>query len=112
MLERSSCASCRLKPLSFGFLIFILTVVKSTLGDGFSSDEHETAAKNARNVKNGRKQVQAKIMLQLNQTDKVCAERVMDTWKVMLSTALRDRGENFSNLKEYLEFRIIDSAGP
>ncbi|KAL2166793.1 hypothetical protein VTG60DRAFT_2146 [Thermothelomyces hinnuleus] len=46
----------------------------------------------------------------LNETDKVCAARVMDSWKTMLSTTLRDKAKNFSDLEEYLDFRIIDTG--
>lgn len=52
------------------------------------------------------------MMLQLNATDKVCAVRVMDTWKTMLSTTLRDKAKDFCDLENYLDFRIIDTGGP
>ncbi|KAL2139942.1 hypothetical protein VTI28DRAFT_4454 [Corynascus sepedonium] len=84
----------------------------STHGDEFSLGERETVTANIRNVTSGRKQIQAKMMLQLNQTDKVCAARIMDAWKTMLSTTLRDKSKNFSNLQEYIDFRIIDTGAP
>jgi hypothetical protein len=52
------------------------------------------------------------MMLQLNETDKVCAARVMDAWKTMLSTTLRDKAKDFSDLDEYIDFRIIDTGAP
>lgn len=51
-------------------------------------------------------------MLGLTTTDKVCAERVMDVWKTMLSTTLKDKTKRFANLEEYLDFRIIDTGAP
>jgi hypothetical protein len=63
-------------------------------------------------VKEGRKQIQAKMMLGLTSTDKACAERVMEVWKTMLSTTLRDKSKDFATLEEYLDFRIIDTGAP
>jgi hypothetical protein len=51
-------------------------------------------------------------MLQLNATDKVCAARVMDVWKTMLSTTLRDKARDFVDLEDYLNFRIVDTGAP
>jgi hypothetical protein len=63
-------------------------------------------------VKEGRKQIQAKMMLALTSADKACAERVMDVWKTMLSTTLKDKSKDFGSLEEYLDFRIIDTGAP
>jgi hypothetical protein len=63
-------------------------------------------------VKEGRKQIQAKMMLELASTDKVCAERVMDVWKAMLSTTLKDKAKDFATLEDYLDFRIVDTGAP
>jgi hypothetical protein len=62
------------------------------------------------NVKAGRKQIQAKMMLQLNAIDKACAARVMRAWKTMLSTTRRDKYTDFRDLEDYLNFRVVDSA--
>jgi hypothetical protein len=82
---------------------------QSAKGDEFSLGEREMATTN---VKTGRKQIQAKMMLQLNATDKACAARVMDAWKTMLSTTLRDKARDFVDLEDYLDFRIIDTGAP
>jgi hypothetical protein len=50
------------------------------------------------------------MMLELNATDKVAAERIADRWKTMLSTTVRERGRDFSDLEDYLDFRIVDTA--
>jgi hypothetical protein len=63
-------------------------------------------------VKEGRTQIQAKMMLGLTSTDKVCAERVMRVWKTMLSTTLKDKAKDFTTLEEYLDFRIVDTGAP
>jgi hypothetical protein len=63
-------------------------------------------------MKEGRKQIQAKMMLGLTSTDEACAERVMDVWKTMLSTTLKDKSKEFTTLEEYLDFRIIDTGAP
>jgi hypothetical protein len=63
-------------------------------------------------VESGRKQIQAKMMLQLASTDKTAAKRVTDVWKVMLSTTLRDKSRAVGSLDEYLHFRIVDTGAP
>ncbi|KAK4100847.1 terpenoid synthase [Parathielavia hyrcaniae] len=80
---------------------------RSGSGDEFSLGERETASAK---VKAGRKQLQAKMMLQLNATDNDCAARIMDAWKTMLSTTIRDKDRDFSDLEDYLNFRIIDTG--
>jgi hypothetical protein len=78
-------------------------------GNEFTLGERESAAPN---VKSGRKQIQAKMMLQLKMVSKACAARVMEAWKTMLSTTLRDKSKDFADLDEYLDFRIIDTGAP
>ncbi|KAK3399185.1 isoprenoid synthase domain-containing protein [Sordaria brevicollis] len=77
--------------------------------DAFSLGDMETSQQNA---KLGRKQIQAKMMLQLTQTDPVCAKRVMGVWQTMLETTKKDKSKSFADLEEYLEFRIIDTGAP
>ncbi|KAK4120553.1 terpenoid synthase [Parathielavia appendiculata] len=84
-------------------------ITQSTGDDDFTLGKGESVIAK---VKNRRKQIQAKMMYQLNATDKVCAARVMDAWKTMLSTTLRGKDKGFSNLEEYLDFRIIDTGAP
>jgi hypothetical protein len=52
------------------------------------------------------------MVLELTTTDKKCAERVMDVWKTMISTTLRDKEKHFSSLEEYVDFRIVDTGAP
>jgi hypothetical protein len=56
--------------------------------------------------------MQAKMVLQLMNTDEVCTERVMGVWKTMISTTLRDKDKEFSSLDEYVDFRIVDTGAP
>ncbi|KAF2202999.1 geranylgeranyl pyrophosphate synthase [Delitschia confertaspora ATCC 74209] len=60
----------------------------------------------------GKKNIQAKIMLLLSQTDKECTKRVMQVWEEMLSTTLKDKNKAFRSLKEYVDFRIVDTGAP
>ena len=60
----------------------------------------------------GRKQIQAKIMLQFQATDKICAERVISVWKTMLGTTRQHKSTAFACLDDYLEFRIVDCGAP
>ena len=60
----------------------------------------------------GKKQIQAKMMLQLKSTDKVCTERITEVWEVMLSTTVEQKDRLFSSLKDYVDFRIIDTGAP
>ncbi|KAH6843366.1 isoprenoid synthase domain-containing protein [Chaetomium sp. MPI-CAGE-AT-0009] len=80
----------------------------STQVDKFGLGELETARPN---LKAGRKQIQAKIVSMLSETDKIGAARIMDVWKTMLSRTLRDKTKDFANLEEYIEFRSIDTGG-
>ncbi|KAL2021599.1 hypothetical protein VTK56DRAFT_6952 [Thermocarpiscus australiensis] len=88
----------------------VVEVIQATSGkngDAFTLGEQESTRSN---VKSGRKQIQAKMMLQLTATDRKCAERVMDVWTTMLSTTLKDKARNFKDLEDYLDFRIIDTG--
>ena len=60
----------------------------------------------------GKKQIQAKMMLQLKSTDKVCTERVAKVWEEMLSTTVEQKDRPFSSLEDYVDFRIIDTGAP
>ncbi|KAK3953400.1 hypothetical protein QBC32DRAFT_313039 [Pseudoneurospora amorphoporcata] len=51
------------------------------------------------------------MMLQLTQTDPVCAKRVMDVWQQMLEATIKEKSKSFANLgEEYLEYRVIDTG--
>jgi hypothetical protein len=60
----------------------------------------------------GKKQIQAKMMLQLLSTDKECAEKVINVWQVMLSTTRAQKNRDFESLEDYVEFRIVDTGAP
>ncbi|KAK4164713.1 isoprenoid synthase domain-containing protein [Cladorrhinum sp. PSN259] len=99
--------------LEYAFLhdsvVELVTPASAHDGDAFSLGERESTRAD---MKSGRKQLQAKMMLQLLSTDKVCAERVLDVWKTMLSTTREDKFRDFSTLEEYLDFRIVDTGAP
>ncbi|KAK4237715.1 isoprenoid synthase domain-containing protein [Achaetomium macrosporum] len=76
-------------------------------GNEFSLGDRESTTPN---VKTGREQMQAKMKLKLKMTSLACATRIMEAWKTMLSTTLRDKSKDFADLDEYLDFRIIDSG--
>ncbi|KAM7217588.1 Isoprenoid synthase domain containing protein [Rhypophila decipiens] len=99
--------------LEYAFLhdsvVELVTTDTAKDGDDFSLDEREITEET---VKSGRKQIQAKMMLQLTSMDPVCAERVLDVWKTMLSTTRADKTKDFSTLDEYLDFRIVDTGAP
>jgi hypothetical protein len=77
--------------------------------DAFTLGGAEEATAHA---KAGRKQLQAKMVVQLTSTDSECAERVMRVWETMLSTTLKDKTSEFNTLEEYLDFRIVDTGAP
>ena len=53
------------------------------------------------------------MMLELLSIDPVCAEVVLDSWKTMIATtAKQDKAKPFSNLDEYVDYRIIDTGAP
>jgi len=82
------------------------------LPDAFIYDNIVEVANPENNPALGRKQIEAKMALKLELTDKKCAERVMRVWKEMISTTLRDKDREFRSLEEYVEFRIIDTGAP
>ncbi|KAK3991456.1 isoprenoid synthase domain-containing protein [Cladorrhinum sp. PSN332] len=98
--------------IEYGFLHdTVLEDVEQTLtnGDNFSFGQHE-ARKGG--VELGRKQMQAKMMLKLNEADPAHAKRIIKEWKSQLGTTLRDKSKEFKTLGEYVEFRIVDSGAP
>ncbi|KAK4449781.1 isoprenoid synthase domain-containing protein [Podospora aff. communis PSN243] len=78
-------------------------------GDAFRLGDDELGKKNA-GV--GRKQMQAKMMVQLMRIDAICAKRVLDVWKTMLLTTLKHKSDSFESLDEYLDYRITDTGAP
>jgi hypothetical protein len=64
------------------------------------------------NPKLKRQQIQAKMILNLTKFDAACTQRVMDVWKTMISTTLREKDKSFSTLEEYVDFRIVDTGAP
>ncbi|OJJ72250.1 hypothetical protein ASPBRDRAFT_675371 [Aspergillus brasiliensis CBS 101740] len=72
----------------------------------------ETEYRTVRSV-TGTKQIQSKMLLDLLSIDPVCAEVVIDSWKTMIDTTVKqDKTRTFSNLEEYVDFRIIDTGAP
>jgi hypothetical protein len=80
-----------------------------------NSDEllvEETKSKSVQSIM-GTKQMQAKMILNLLEIDEECAQRVLKTWKTMVSTtAKRDKTKSFQSLEEYIRYRIIDTGAP
>jgi hypothetical protein len=61
----------------------------------------------------GTKQIQSKMIMELLSIDKLCAEIVIDAWKTMIATTAKlDKTRPFSNLEEYVDYRIIDTGAP
>lgn len=61
----------------------------------------------------GTKQIQSKMLLELLSVDTHCAEVVIDAWKTMIdTTAKQDKTRTFSDLEEYVDYRIIDTGAP
>lgn len=61
----------------------------------------------------GTKQIQSKMLLELLEIDKPCAEVFIQSWKEMVATtASRDKSCLFTTLDEYVDYRIIDTGAP
>ncbi|KAJ5813261.1 geranylgeranyl pyrophosphate synthase [Penicillium pulvis] len=61
----------------------------------------------------GTKQIQSKMLLELLEIDKPCAEVVITAWKEMVATtASRDKSCIFNGIEEYVDYRIIDTGAP
>ncbi|KAK4119290.1 terpenoid synthase [Parathielavia appendiculata] len=89
------------------------TVVEGLDSENSAGDDEFTLGKRqtmSEKIRTGRKQLQAKMIWELNATDKVCAAKIMDTWKTFLSTTIRDKEKDFADLEEYLDFRNVDCA--
>jgi ophiobolin F synthase len=53
------------------------------------------------------------MIMELLSIDKPCAEVVIDAWKTMIATTAKlDKTRVFSNLEEYVPYRIIDTGAP
>lgn len=63
-----------------------------------------------RDPRTGRKQIHAKMMLEITKTDKACAERLIEVWQTMLATTARQRRTEFATLEEFAEFRRVDAG--
>ncbi|PWY67090.1 geranylgeranyl pyrophosphate synthase [Aspergillus sclerotioniger CBS 115572] len=89
------------------------SVERSTLNinaDDIALDE--TEYRTVRSI-TGTKQIQSKMLLELLSIDPQCAEVVIDAWKTMISTtAKQDKTRTFSNLEDYVNYRIIDTGAP
>jgi hypothetical protein len=60
----------------------------------------------------GRKQIQAKMMMQLTAVDEERAKHVERKWREMIATTLRYKDTHFDTLAKYVEFRIVDTGAP
>lgn len=61
----------------------------------------------------GAKQLQSRIIMELLETDEASGKLMIDTWKTVISTARKMKGtQNYSNLEEYIPYRILDVGGP
>jgi len=61
----------------------------------------------------GAKQLQSRIIVELLNIDEACGNLMIETWKNVLSTA-QDLKSNirYSNLDEYIPYRILDVGAP
>jgi hypothetical protein len=61
----------------------------------------------------GAKQIQSRIIVELLSIDEACGKLMVDAWKTVLSTA-QDLKTNvrYSNLDEYIPYRILDVGAP
>ena len=61
----------------------------------------------------GSKQIQSKMMLELLSVDPECANAAIDAWRVMVdTTSKRDKTIPFTNMEDYLDYRIVDTGAP
>ena len=61
----------------------------------------------------GAKQLQSRIIMELLNVDEACGNLMIETWKTVLSTArgLKDT-QSYTNLDEYIPYRILGVGGP
>ncbi|KAK5124909.1 hypothetical protein LTR85_001099 [Meristemomyces frigidus] len=73
----------------------------------------ERAAPDSKESVMGAKQLQSKIILELTNTDKRCAERVLSAWKTMVATTQEQKSAgDFQDIEHYVRFRSIDTGAP
>ncbi|RHZ58361.1 hypothetical protein CDV55_105563 [Aspergillus turcosus] len=93
------------KPERLAIICYIFESAKSTLN--FNADNiglDETEYQTARSTP-GTKQIQSKMIMELLSVD--------GPWKTMFATTAKlDKTRPFSNLEEYVDYRIIDTGAP
>ena len=61
----------------------------------------------------GSKQIQSKMMLEMLSVDPECANAAIDAWRVMVdTTSKRDKTIPFTNMEDYIDYRIVDTGAP
>lgn len=57
----------------------------------------------------GKRKMQAKLMLDMVQIDEACAKTTIKVWAKFVEQASgRQHGKDFSTLDEYMEYRVLD----
>lgn len=61
----------------------------------------------------GATQMQSKIILDLFKLDEPCGQRILDMWKLgMTTTREMESRRRFQSFEEYLPFRSLDTGAP
>jgi hypothetical protein len=74
--------------------------------DQFSMGQAEKITR----LKSGRKQIYAKILLEVESIDRKCSMHLLDRWKGW-ATSQRRQPVAFTDLESYLSFRNLDVGG-
>ncbi|KAF7125867.1 hypothetical protein CNMCM5793_002160 [Aspergillus hiratsukae] len=104
---------CYIFEYAFMYDNVVESAAKSTLN--FNADNNGLDETEYRTVRStlGTKQIQSKMIMELLSIDGPCAEVVIDAWKTMIATTAKlDKTRPFSNLEEYVDYRIIDTGAP
>lgn len=59
-----------------------------------------------------RRQLQAKMVMELMEVDKVQAKETLRLWKEMSDVFVQIRDMEFTGLDQYLKFRVVDAGCP
>ncbi|EKJ68362.1 hypothetical protein FPSE_11370 [Fusarium pseudograminearum CS3096] len=70
----------------------------------------ETSPESEAQAEAGLRLLYERCISQLLQTDEVCAKRIAKTWKDAINTTTEDKDVDFKSIKDYLEFRMIDTG--
>lgn len=120
-LTLPTCKPERLRLISYVFEYAFLhdnvleSAAKAVEGENDSSEAFGLRGHQSSKLRSvvGSKQIQSKMMLEMLSVDPECANAAIDAWRVMVdTTSKRDKTTPFTNMEDYIDYRIVDTGAP